>query len=168
MNSKRIECRGELVTRVFSLLTGAFLAALLTGCETLPQTRLPDGTVLNRIPGVESIAIPSGVSDKTALDAVEQTIDLAHDGKLPNYRKGQWCVEDRDASNKWIKAGFTVRKHYLCVCWRIEGGRIVPDVPNSRNLDQDGCSIHRKVPAWINTLRPVIAERLYKATKVDK
>ena len=125
----------------------------------------PNGQRLNRIPGTEAIDIPKGVTDKQALDVVEQTI--AGTGK--NERKvhwvSQWRMEDRDPNNKWIQIGLTARNHYLCVCYRIENGKLVPDVPNSTNLKQDGIKIHRKVPVWINNLKPLYTMRFYELTK---
>ena len=152
------------------MLVSAALAACVgcssfNGAESVPPTVMADGTVLNRIPGVESISIPAGVPDKTALDVVEQVIGLNNSGDKRNRWKGEWRMEDRDAANKWIQVGFSVREHYVCVCYRIEGSKLIPDVPTSTNLKQNGTSIHRKVPVWINSLRPLISERLYKCAK---
>ena len=61
------------------LMAGVALVALV-GCETSQPVYAPDGTPLNRIPGVEAIDIPPGVSDKAALDAVEQSVELSHNG----------------------------------------------------------------------------------------
>jgi hypothetical protein len=78
-----------------------------------------------------------------------------------NHWVSQWRLEARDPANKWIRIGLTARSHYLCVCYRIEGGKLIPDVPTSTNLKQDGIRIHRKVPVWINNLKPLISQRFY-------
>ena len=152
------------------LVIVAVVLSACVGCASndvgsVPPTVMSDGTVLNRIPGVDSISIPAGVSDKTALDVVEQVIALNNSGDKRNRWKGEWRMEDRDPQNKWIQVGFSVREHYVCVCYRIEGNKLVPDVPTSTNLKQNGTSIHRKVPVWINGLKPLISERLYKCAK---
>ena len=121
----------------------------------------PNGERLNRIPGTESIDIPQGISDKQALDVIEATIRGTKAGEGKNYWISQWRMEDRDPANKWIRVGLTARQHYLCVCYRIENGKLVPDVPTSTNLKQDGIKIHRKVPVWINNLKPLISMRFY-------
>lgn len=158
------------MVKMVSCLSAAVLLSACAGClssgtDVVPPTVMADGTVLNRIPGVESIVIPAGISDKMALDVVEQVVTLNNSGETRNRWRGEWRMEDRDAANKWIRVGYSVREHYLCVCYRIENGKLVPDVPTSTNLRQNGCSIHRKVPAWINAIRPMISERLYKCTK---
>jgi len=124
----------------------------------------PDGERLNRIPGTESIDIPQGVSDKQALDVIEATIKGTKAGDTKNYWLSQWRMEARDAGNKWIRIGLTARQHYLSVCYRIEAGKLIPDVPTSTNLKQDGIKIHRKVPVWINNLKPLITMRFYDIT----
>ena len=149
------------------LMAGVALVALV-GCETSQPVYAPDGTPLNRIPGVEAIDIPPGVSDKAALDAVEQSVELSHNGLTRNYWKGQWRMEGRNDAEKWVRAGLSVRKHYLCVCYRIENGKLIPDVPTSINLNQSGSSIHRKVPHWINLMKQQLVEQLYKASKTTK
>ena len=103
--------------------------------------------------------------DKAVLDVVERIVGANNDGARQNRWKGQWRMENRDPANKWIQTGFSVREHYMCVCYRIEGGRLIPDVPRSTNLKQNGCSIHRKVPVWINGIRPQIVQGLYEAHK---
>lgn len=60
----------------------------------------------------------------------------------------------------------TVRRHYLCVCYRIENGSLVPDVPTSTNLKQSGVKIHRRVPGWINGFNALISQQLYGAKTV--
>ena len=77
-------------------------------------------------------------------------------------------MEGRNDAEKWVRAGLSVRKHYLCVCYRIENGKLIPDVPTSINLNQSGSSIHRKVPHWINLMKPQLVEQLYKASKTTK
>lgn len=121
----------------------------------------PNGERLNRIPGVEAIDIPSELSDSQALDAVEQAINGTNPGERTNRWLSQWRPEMRDSDNRWIRVGLTARGHYLCVCYRIEGQQLIPDVPTSTNLKQDGIKIHRKVPSWINGLRPLIQTRMY-------
>ena len=140
----------------------AQIGGTLGGSETVDARPIgPDGVPLNRIPGVESIDIPEGVSDKAALDVIEQTITATRPGERRNTFVSQWRLEARDKDNKWIRIGLSARSHYLCVCYRIENGKLVPDVPHSTNLKQDGIKIHRKVPNWINGLRPLIMQRFY-------
>ena len=122
----------------------------------------PAAATLNRIPGTDSIDIPQGITDKQALDAVEQAVKGTKAGDTRNYWLSQWRMEARDPANKWIQIGLTARQHYLCVCYRIENGKLVPDVPTSTNLKQEGTKIHRKVPAWINNLKPLISSRFYE------
>ena len=149
----------------------AILAAAVVGCNTTsvaPQnTARPvsaDGQVLNRIPGTDSIDIPQGITDVQALDVVEAVIRGTKPGDRVNHWVSQWRLEARDPANKWIRIGLTARNHYLCVCYRIEDGKLVPDVPTSTNLKQDGIKIHRKVPVWINNLKPLILQRFYDLT----
>jgi len=151
-----------------TLVAVAILAAVCIGCNTstvAPQNDTrpvsADGQVLNRIPGTDPIEIPQGVSDVQALDVVESVIRGTNPGDRVNHWVSQWRLEARDPANKWIRIGLTARSHYLCVCYRIEGGKLIPDVPTSTNLKQDGIRIHRKVPVWINNLKPLIAQRFY-------
>ncbi len=149
-----------------AMILGLFAACsgflgLTMGSQTDERPIGPNGERLNRIPGTESIDIPQGVSDKQALDVIEATIRGTKPGEGKNYWISQWRMEDRDPSNKWIRIGLTARQHYLCVCYRIENGKLVPDVPTSTNLKQDGIKIHRKVPVWINNLKPLITMRFY-------
>lgn len=146
--------------------TGAVMAFALAGCfsdgiDERCQPMGPDGVRLNRIPGTSAISIPAGLSNERALDAVEQAISGTHPGTRSNSWVSQWRPELRDPSNQWIRVGLSVRQHYLCVCYRVEGGSLVPDVPTSRNLNQDGVSIHRKVPAWINRFNSLVSQQLY-------
>jgi len=120
-----------------------------------------NGVVLNRIPGTESIEIPEGLPSNRVLDAVEMAVAGTNPGEHNNSWVSKWRPELRDPQNRWIRIGLKVRQHYLCVCYRIEGNRLVPDVPTSTNLDQDGIHIHRKVPAWINNLKPLISMQMY-------
>lgn len=141
------------------------LSVVMGGCSLFrsePQPVLgPDGVWLNRIPGANSVDIPSGLADAKVLDAVEQAIRGTGNNQRVNHWVSQWRMELRDPGNKWIRVGLTARQHYLSVCYRIENGKLVPDVPTSMNLNQDGCKIHRKVPAWINRLNVLIAQALY-------
>lgn len=104
-----------------------------------------NGIVLNRIPGAESILIPPGLSDAQAVEAIARTAV-----GIGNWMTGRWTVESRDPSNKWIRVSLTVRQHAMTVCYRVEDGKLVPDVPHSTNLNQNGSKIHRNVPGWIN------------------
>lgn len=122
----------------------------------------PDGVLLNRIPGTNSVDIPAGLVDAKVLDAVEKAIQgTGGNQQRVNHWVSQWRMERRDPDNKWIRVGLTVRQHYLSVCYRIENGKLIPDVPTSTNLNQDGCKIHRKVPNWINKLNTLISQQLY-------
>jgi len=105
----------------------------------------PSAASLNRIPGAGSIKIPEGLSDDQAIEAVARTAV-----GIGNWVAGRWVVESRDVSNQWIRVNLTVRQHAMTVCYRIENGMLVPDVPQSTNLNQDGSKIHRNVPGWIN------------------
>ena len=122
----------------------------------------PNGERLNRIPGTDPVQIPEGLSDKQAIDAVVQAVTGTGNNERNIAFVSQWRMEARDKNNKWVQIGLTVRSHYLCVCYRVENGALIPDVPNSRNLKQDGTRIHRKVPQWINNLAPLITQRLYR------
>ena len=152
---KKIKMIASLGISAIGILV-ACLGCQMLGKESDNRSIAPDGERLNRIPGTESIEIPPGVSDKQALDVIEATIKGTKAGDRKNYWVSQWRMEARDANNKWIRIGLTARQHYLCVCYRIEGGKLVPDVPTSTNLKQDGIKIHRKVPVWINNLKPLI------------
>ena len=155
------------------IVLAGICAAILSGCSTISDmtggsesavdTRPvgPNGERLNRIPGTNPIEILHGLTDAQALDAVESAIRGTKPGERRNHWVSQWRIEDRDPANKWIRINLTARNHYLCVCWRIEGGKLVPDVPTSTNLKQDGIKIHRKVPAWINGLQPLISQKMY-------
>ena len=149
-------------------------AAILSGCSTIQEKVSsfsepavdnrpigPNGERLNRIPGTDSIEILGGLTDAQALDAVETAIRGTRAGDRRNHWASQWRLEDRDPGNKWIRISLSQREHYLCVCYRIENGKLVPDVPTSNNLKQDGIKIHRKVPTWINGMRPLISQRMY-------
>lgn len=125
----------------------------------------PDGIPLNRIPGVESIDVPSGLTPKQAIDAVELAIKGTNPGSTTKHWVSQWRIEARDPNDTWIRACLTVRQHSLKVCYRLEGDKIIPDVPSSTNLKQDGIRIHRNVPGWINKMRPLIQEKLYDMEK---
>lgn len=165
-------------TGVRGLVAGAAVAAALCGCTVVselgmgpapePPTLAADGTQVYRIPDTMSIDIPAGVTDAQALDVIEQTIRGTRPGERTNTWIAQWRIEDRDAGNKWIVAGLTTRNHYLRVCWRIENAKLVPDVPFSTNLKQNGTKIHRKVPQWINNLAPLFRERLYRLSRGEK
>ncbi len=117
------------------------LAALFSAYLTVYGDAVP----LNRIPGAESIQIPSGLSDAQAIEAVARTAV-----GIGNWLMGRWTVESRDPSNKWIRVALTVRQHAMTVCYRIENGKLVPDVPQSTNLRQNGSQIDGHVPGWIN------------------
>ena len=156
----------------FAYIATALL--LLSGCQIIHEMTAPsepavdtrplgpNGERLNRIPGTVPVQIPAGLSDKQAIDAVAQAVTGTGDNERNIAFVSQWRLESRDKQNKWIQIGLTVRSHYLCVCYRIENGALVPDVPTSRNLKQDGVKIHRKVPQWINNLAPLITQRLYR------
>ena len=124
-----------------------------------------DGVRLNRIPGTLPVDIPQGLADTAVLDAVERAISLTKPGTRKIAIISQWRPELRDPENKWIRVGLTVRTHYLQVCWRIEGTKLIPDVPTSTNLKQDGTKIHRKVPVWINNLGVLISNQLYSQAR---
>lgn len=146
----------------------AVMVLLAIGCKTVSwnpdaMPMGPDGVRLNRIPGVEPISIPSGVSDALTLDAVEKALAGTEPGSRNNYWKSQWRPEDRDPGNKWIRIALTSRSHALTVCYRIEGDLLLADVPCSRDLKQGRGVIHKKVPAWINNLKPLISAQLYAA-----
>ncbi len=152
------------------LLMGMGLMVLCAGCLSLgPQedTRPlgPEGQRLNRIEGTIPIALPTELTNAQVLDCVEQSIESTGDNKRKSYWVSQWRLEQRDAKDAWIVIGLTVRSHYLQVCYRIENGQLIPDVPYSVDLDQDKTKIHRKVPEWINNLRPLIQAKLYHAVK---
>lgn len=104
-----------------------------------------DVVPLNRIPGADSIQIPPGLSDAQAIEAIARTAV-----GIGNWLTGRWTVESRDPSNKWIRVALTVRQHAMTVCYRIENGKLVPDVPQSTNLRQNGSKIDGHVPGWIN------------------
>ena len=151
------------------LLVVSAVVGLLSGCMLFgggesdrgPVVRDENGVALNRIPGTNSVDIPAGISDSQALDAVELAINGTSPGERNNSWVSKWRPEARDENNKWIRIGLHARKHYLCVCYRIEGGKLVPDVPTSTNLKQNGTSIHRKVPLWINDFNTLITTQMY-------
>ena len=120
-----------------------------------------NGNAIYRIAGTVAVDIPAGVSDSQALDAVELAINGTSPGERNNSWVSKWRPELRDPENRWIRIGLNVRQHYLCVCYRIEGNKLIPDVPTSRNLNQKGTSIHRKVPAWINNFSNLVQMQMY-------
>ena len=153
---------------IMKKLVYAVAFSVLCGCQMLssqPEVDMrpigPNGERLNRIPGTNSVDIPDGIGDKQAIDAVVQAVQGTGAGDRNIHFVSQWRLESRDKDNKWIQIGLTARNHYLCVCYRIEDDKLVPDVPTSNNLKQDGIRIHRKVPQWINNLNPLIKQRLY-------
>ena len=119
---------------------------------------------LNRILGTAPIAIPAGFTDKQALDSIEAAVHTAN----PKNKQGgfsllgQWTLEERDPANKWIRVAIRIRAHYAAVCYRIENGNLVPDVPVSRNLNQNGSKIHDNVPRWINNFGRIIKLEMQK------
>ena len=153
------------------LLGGAMFA--LSGCALFGGNDEPEaagaepvaldenGVALNRIPGTEAIDIPAGLANDKVLDAVEMAITGTRPGERNISAVSQWRPEMRDPENRWIQVGLRARMHYLCVCYRIEGSKLIPDVPTSRNLKQKGTSIHRKVPIWINNFSSLIKMQLY-------
>lgn len=154
----------------FSAFVVIASAVVMTGCSVIfpkEDTRplSAEGERLNRIPGVNAVEIPAGVTDVQALDAVERAVGETYSGLRSGVILGQWSPEGRDPADKWIRVGLTVRRHYLCVCYRIEEGKLIPDVPTSQNLKQNGTRIHRKVPVWINSLNVLITQQLYAAKK---
>lgn len=146
---------------VFCVGTCLCGCALFSPPEAESRPVVVDGVRLNRIPGTMAIDIPSGLEDAKVLDAVERAIAGTHPGTRKVVMISQWRPELRDPENKWIRVGLTVRHHYLQVCYRIEGAKLIPDVPTSVNLKQDGTRIHRKVPSWINSLSVLISQQLY-------
>lgn len=122
----------------------------------------PAAVPLNRILGTAPIAIPAGFSDRAALDCVEAAVHAAN----PKNKQGgfsllgQWSLEERDPWNRWIRVAIRIRTHYAAVCYRIENGNLVPDVPVSRNLNQNGSEIHRNVPRWINNFGAIIKQQM--------
>ena len=153
--------------KLLAMMLVLVCSVITTGCFTpAPQpVRGADGVLLNRIPGVNSIDIPSGLDYAKVLDCVEDAVRGTGESTRVNAWVSQWRMELRDPGNRWVRVGLTVRQHYLSVCYRIEEGRLVPDVPTSTNLGQDGCKIHRKVPTWINRLNALIAQKLYSSAK---
>lgn len=142
----------------------AVLSSLLlaTAQSTVPAVAQP--AALNRIVGTGSVAIPAERTDAQALDAVARAVKAAN----PKDRQGgfsllgQWTLEERDPGNKWIRVALRIRTHYMAVCYRIENGRLVPDVPTSRNLKQNGSKIHGNAPRWINNFNVIITEQMNK------
>lgn len=122
----------------------------------------PVAVPLNRILGTAPVAIPAGFSDRTALDCVEAAVHTAN----PKNKQGgfsllgQWSLEERDPADRWIRVAIRIRTHYAAVCYRIENGNLVPDVPVSRNLNQNGSEIHRNVPRWINNFSAIIKQEM--------
>lgn len=158
-----------------SIMIAVAAAVLCVGCSairgiTSPSTPAvdnrpvgPDGERLNRIPGTTAIDIPAGIDNKTALDVFENAIIATGAGDKNLYWASQWRMEARDSGHNWIRVGLSNRQHYLSVCYRIEDGKMIPDVPASSNLKQDGINIHRKAVQWINRLNPLIGAKLYDA-----
>ena len=125
----------------------------------------PAAAPLNRILGTAPVAIPAGFTDKEALDCVEAAVHAAN----PKNKQGgfsllgQWSLEERDPANKWIRVAIRIRTHYAAICYRIENGNLVADVPVSRNLKQNGSKIHDNVPRWINNFGVIIKQEMQKA-----
>ena len=144
------------------------LALGLSGAAqtTTPAAAQPPAAVqLNRILGTVPVSIPAGFTDKQALDSVEAAVHTAN----PKNKQGgfsllgQWTLEERDPANKWIRVAIRIRAHYAAICYRIENGNLVADVPVSRNLNQNGSQIHRNVPRWINNFGVIIKQEMQKA-----
>lgn len=99
---------------------------------------------LNRIPGTFPIILPTGVSAQQAFSVLSAVTEKA------STPREKWKVEAVDQEWKWVRLHLNVRnKHYLRVCYRLDADRLVPDVPWSENLRQNGTDIHRNVKAWI-------------------
>ncbi|MCR5183718.1 MAG: hypothetical protein K6B46_03355 [Opitutales bacterium] len=155
---------------IFSLLLTALVVVPVAGCrfkKTAGITRVLRGPEIhNRVKGVLPVDIPKGLTNAEVLDIVEETINGANDVGKHRYWLSQWRVENRDPGNTWIQVGFSVRAHYMRVCYRIaESGKLIPDVPESVNLEQTKTTIHRKVPEWINSLNRLLVSQLYIAAK---
>lgn len=152
---------------VLGLSAGAQTAAPAAQQPTQAQepAQVQSAAPLNRILGAAPVAIPAGFTDKEALDSVEAAVHAAN----PKNKQGgfsllgQWTLEERDPANKWIRVAIRIRAHYAAICYRIENGNLVPDVPTSRNLNQNGSQIHRNVPRWINNFGVIIKEQMNKA-----
>lgn len=116
-----------------------------------------DAVPLNRIPGVDSVHIPEGLTNEQALNAVEHSAS-----GMGSWILGRWSRDARDASNHWVRVVLNVRSHSLTVCYRIENGMLVPDVPYSSNLNQNGAKIDGHVPGWINRFNRRIKDNLMR------
>ena len=93
----------------------SLFGAALCGCATFESAPDPviaaDGTQLYRIPGVEAIDIPSGLSDKAVLDVVERIVGANNDGARQNRWKsdGEWkAVAASLVGRSWSAEGVTV------------------------------------------------------------
>ncbi|MCQ2391837.1 MAG: zinc ribbon domain-containing protein [Kiritimatiellae bacterium] len=115
---------------------------------------------LNRIPGAGSVRIPDGVSDAQALAAVEKAAD-----NRGSWILGRWTVETRDPSNRWTRVVLSVRSHTLTACYRIENGLLIPDIPQSTNLNQHGSQIDSHVAGWICRFNRRVEENLRVAQR---
>lgn len=142
-------------------ITGVCVALLFMVLAVCGQ-ETANGVVLNRIPGAESISIPPGVSDAQAIEAVARTAV-----GIGNWLTGRWTVESRDPSHKWIRVALTVRQHAMTVCYRVENGKLVPDVPQSTNLRQNGSKIDGHVPGWINRFNNRVVTHFGEVTKIS-
>ena len=148
---------------LMGLLTLGFSASAQTAAPVAVQQ--PAAAPLNRILGTAPVAIPAGFTDKEALDCVEAAVHAAN----PKNKQGgfsllgQWTLEERDPANKWIRVAIRIRVHYAAICYRIENGSLLADVPVSRNLNQNGSQILRNVPRWINNFGAFIKQQMQKA-----
>ncbi len=143
------------------LIMTIWFGCLLAGCMTLkPEepTYAKDGTPVWRIKGTRALPIPEGMTNEAVMKSVALTI-VRQRGKR-NFMR-YWAVEKVDPNNNWILLGMSIRDHFFNLCYRIEDGKLVPDVPYSQNLDQEGTEIHDKVPNWINTLGLYISNNLF-------
>ncbi len=109
---------------------------------------------LNRIPGMTPVAIPAGVGAAAALDAVEKAVQEANPNGRARSWMGAWNLVQRDPGGTFVLVELSVRQHSLQVCYRIENGALVPDVPSSVNLRQAGTSIHPKAVQWAIDFSP--------------
>lgn len=127
------------------LLLGIFLAPmLLAGCTSARLENLPP------------MAIRAGLSEGQVEAAIERAILSA------NRRSSIWAVEARSPGH--IIAGLRIRKHYLQLTIQYDDKQFSSRITDSRNLDQDDNSIHRKALAWQRRLEADIYRQLYLQT----
>lgn len=136
------------------------LAACLLSCRTVtltPRPPIPVPTGLSQV-DVEAavLASLSGDKGKKTLSAAEEITDNALKAGMWRYESvrqgpsGTWFVES--VSPGAVESGYVLRDHYLRAAIEFDDTTVNIRVVDSRNLQQDGDSIHKNAVRWLDQL----------------